>query len=74
LSTNKYDKEVITMAGSPKCKSAEHKMHICAIKERRLDKKKPDKFREITANSQHKCGVYGARAKNSENLCKPVKL
>lgn len=49
-------------------------MHVCAIKESGFDKKKPDQFRQITAHPQHKCGVCGARAKNSENLCKPVKL
>jgi hypothetical protein len=68
------NKEIITMAGNPKCKRAGHKMHICAIKESGFDKKKPDQFREMTAHPQHKCSVCGARAKNSENLCKPVKL
>ena len=62
------------MATNPKCKNTGHKKHLCAIKERGFDKKYPEKFREITKNPQQKCGLCGAKANKSENLCKPVKL
>jgi len=67
-------KEVITMAGNPNCKKPEHKMHICAMKESGFDKKNPDKFKAIIENPEYKCATCGAKAKKSENLCKPVKL
>ena len=62
------------MAGNPDCKKPDHKMHICAMKERAFDKKNPDKFKAIIEKPKYKCGTCGARAKNTPNLCKPVKI
>lgn len=62
------------MAGNPNCKKSGHKVHICAMKESGFDKKNPDKFKAIIENPKYKCGTCGAKAKKSENLCRPVKL
>jgi len=63
------------MAGNPNCKKPEHnKMHICALKESGYNKKNPEKFKQMTSPTPYKCEKCGAKAKKSENLCKPVKL
>ena len=62
------------MAGSTACNKPEHKMHICALKERGFDKKNPEKFRDMTKNPQEKCLICRAKANKSEYLCKPVKI
>ena len=62
------------MAGNPNCKAKKHKMHICSLKADGFDKENPAKFRALVERPQQKCASCGARAKKSENLCKPVKL
>lgn len=62
------------MESNPNCKKTKHKMHMCAMKESGFDKKKPDKFREITANPKYKCGTCGAKVNKSENVCDPIEL
>jgi hypothetical protein len=62
------------MAGNPACKKKEHKMHICALKESGFDKKNPEKFKALIAGPGYSCDTCGAKAKKSDNLCKPVRL
>lgn len=62
------------MSGNPNCKKKEHKMHMCALKAEGFDKKSPVKFMALTENPQYKCENCGAKAKKTENLCKPVEL
>ena len=49
-------------------------MHMCALKAEGFDKKNPAKFKALIENPQYKCENCGAKARNAENLCKPVKL
>ncbi len=62
------------MAGNPDCNKEGHNMHICALKASGFDKDNPDKFRQIIEDAQYKCENCGAVAKDSENLCEPIKL
>ena len=62
------------MTSNAECKKPEHKMHMCALKESGFDKENPDEFLEMTLNPKYRCDNCGAKAANSENLCKPVKL
>lgn len=62
------------MAGNSMCCKQGHDMHLCAMKEDGFDKKNPDRFKEITANPKYECSTCGGKAKDSENLCNPVKL
>jgi hypothetical protein len=62
------------MTGNPDCKKKEHKMHVCALKEEGFDTKNPAKFKALIEKPQYKCENCGAKARNAENLCEPIKL
>jgi hypothetical protein len=44
------------------------------MKEEGFDKDNPSRFKEITANPKYECSTCGGKAKESENLCNPIKL
>ena len=56
------------------CENEEHKMHMCALKERGYDEQYPEQFQEMIADPEYRCDNCGAEAKKAENLCKPVRL
>jgi len=62
------------MADKQSCKSKNHKMHMCALKESGYEKKNAAEFKKLTANPQYKCESCGAQAHKKENLCEPLKL
>ena len=62
------------MADKQSCKSKNHKMHMCALKESGYEKKNAAEFKKLTADPQYKCDNCGAQAHNKENLCEPQKL
>ena len=62
------------MAGNPECKKDGHKMHMCSIKSEELEKREPEKYRQLTENPKFECGNCGAKVNKCENVCDPVEL
>jgi hypothetical protein len=47
---------------------------MCALYDKGMAEKNPDRVAEMTEPARYECGACGAKAAKSEYLCRPVQL
>jgi hypothetical protein len=57
-----------------RCKSAEHKQHLCQLHDSGLHKTKPEQYAHLVKNPKYVCKSCGRVAAAEQNLCAPIPL